>query len=134
MRFFYALAGFMLWLEYPVFSQEMNLRQYLRELNSAPGVTVKEKVDYLAGVGVSLSPQGRRELQAAGQSLRSRGRGWATGESFGSALSPLSTSGLSSGSSAWPATPFLPRSSRTLIGEAPDTSVLYLESGATGTS
>lgn len=49
-------------------AQELNLRQYLQRLKTAPGATISQKVEYLSNLGVTLSPQGLHELQTAARS------------------------------------------------------------------
>ncbi|MGC8761975.1 MAG: hypothetical protein ACP5VC_18630 [Bryobacteraceae bacterium] len=49
-------------------AQELNLRQYLERLKTAPGATLSQKVEYLSSLGISLSPRGLRELQTAARS------------------------------------------------------------------
>lgn len=47
------------------FGQELGLKEYLLRLRTAPGTTVEQKIDFLQGMGVSLSANGLIELDAA---------------------------------------------------------------------
>jgi hypothetical protein len=51
---------------WPCLPQEYSLPQYLQHLRNAPGATISDKVEYLSGIGITLSSRGRRELEAAG--------------------------------------------------------------------
>ena len=48
-----------------LFGQEIGLQQYLQRLNTAPGVTIEQKMSNLEGIGVTLSSQGISDLEAA---------------------------------------------------------------------
>lgn len=52
----------------PLFAQELNLTQYLQRLKSAPGMAMADKVQYLSGIGVTLSSQGMRDLDSVASS------------------------------------------------------------------
>ncbi len=45
-------------------AQELGLRDYLQRLNTAPGASIDQKVDWLSNSGVTLSPAGLRELES----------------------------------------------------------------------
>lgn len=47
------------------FAQELGLEQYLQRLKTAPGTTIAQKIEFLSGMGVKLSSQGMRDLNAA---------------------------------------------------------------------
>lgn len=62
--------------------QQLGLRDYLRRLESAPGLTIEQKVENLSRAGVTLSPAGLAELERlagrpAGSSTERRG--WRSG-------------------------------------------------------
>jgi hypothetical protein len=61
---------------WPSPAQELSLPQYLQQLKSAPGTTLSEKMDFLSGMGVRLSSQGRRDLDNAPSGLGSRPSAW----------------------------------------------------------
>lgn len=46
-----------------LFCQQLGLSDYLRRLESAPGLTIEQKVENLARIGVTLSPAGLAELE-----------------------------------------------------------------------
>jgi len=53
--------------------QELGLREYLRRLDRAPGLTIEQKIEHLHSRGVTLSERGLNELRmASGSALRSR--------------------------------------------------------------
>ena len=48
-----------------LYGQELGLKDYLQRLKFAPGTSIEQKVEFLQSVGVSLSAQGVRELDAS---------------------------------------------------------------------
>lgn len=75
--------------------QELGLREYLRRLDSAPGLTMEQKIEHLRSQGVTLSDWGLNELRmASGSALRYQDNQAQTSRSFTSSARPF-------GGSSW---------------------------------
>lgn len=110
-------------LALPVWSQQLDLGQYLQRLRTAPGLTISEKIDNLTRAGVTLSPRGWTELQRAARPV--------TGPELSlPPFTPASTSMFP----AWPST--VGPSPRPSTWRAPDSTLALYDygNGITGTS